>query len=270
MTLYCEECKNAGRERQATFGYSMSIACKEHCKDGMINTAEKHKVCTCGSRKRKRYATGFNDRPSHCGGCRSETMFNVSNPRCRSNQNSVLCTQTANAKYDGYCTHCFANLFPDDARTPLIRKPSKEIRVAAHLMSKSDEWKHNRLLSVDMSGGCCATRRVIDLRRIVHGTMLCVEVDENQHRSYCSYDDFIRYNEFLADVTMRFVFIRYNPDPYKNSTNRRVDPPFEERMEKLERLIEKEIQDARQHDTEQYLVIRYLYYDEDQSDSSSM
>ena len=35
------------------------------------------------------------------------------------------CRQLGNRKYDGFCTHCFANLFPDDPKKPSIKKKQR-------------------------------------------------------------------------------------------------------------------------------------------------
>ena len=37
---------------------------------------------------------------------------------------------------------------------------------------------------VDLDGGCCATKRRIDLRKLINNTMLCIEIDEEQHKHY--------------------------------------------------------------------------------------
>ena len=39
------------------------------------------------------------------------------------------CRQRGNRKYNGICTHCFANLFPDNPKTETIKKKSKELQV---------------------------------------------------------------------------------------------------------------------------------------------
>ena len=43
------------------------------------------------------------------------------------------CRTKGNRKLNGFCSHCFANLFPDDPRTLTVKKKSKEIQVMTHL-----------------------------------------------------------------------------------------------------------------------------------------
>jgi hypothetical protein len=43
-------------------------------------------------------------------------MIDVKNPPCEHEG----CDTIVMNKYDGYCTHCFANLFPNDPRTAEI------------------------------------------------------------------------------------------------------------------------------------------------------
>ena len=65
-----------------------------------------------------------------------------------------------------------------------------------------------------MRGGCCATKRRIDLRKIINNTLLCIEVDEEQHKSYVKHDESNRYNDLFMDISGKYIFIRYNPDKF--------------------------------------------------------
>ena len=46
--------------------------------------------------------------------------------------------------------------------------------------------------------------------------MLCIEVDENQHKYYIKSDENNRYDDLFMDFSGKFIFIRYNPDKYKD------------------------------------------------------
>jgi hypothetical protein len=43
---------------------------------------------------------------------------------------------------------------------------------------------YNKPFYVDLEGGCCETKRRMDLRMLINNTMLCVETDEHQHKKY--------------------------------------------------------------------------------------
>ena len=44
---------------------------------------------------------------------------------------------------------------------------------------KYEGFKHDKSFDVDLEGGCCATKRRVDIRKLIGNTMLCIEVDEN-------------------------------------------------------------------------------------------
>ena len=90
----------------------------------------------------------------------------------------------ANRKYDYYCAFCFINLHPEDPRSIKIKGKSKELQVVIHVLSKYKDFIYNKPFYVDLEGGCCNTKRRIDLRTLINNTMLCIEVDESQHKNY--------------------------------------------------------------------------------------
>lgn len=93
------------------------------------------------------------------------------------------------------------------------------------------EWVWDKPLYVDFHGGCCPSKRRIDLRAIVDGTVLAIEIDENEHKAYSVEDEQARYNDLFMDFSGKYVFLRINPDEYidKDSGNK-IDPPFEQRL----------------------------------------
>ena len=52
-----------------------------------------------------------------------------------------------------------------------------------HVFSKYEGFKNDKPFYVDLHGGCCATKRRIDLRKRINNTLLCIEVDEDQHQN---------------------------------------------------------------------------------------
>jgi len=79
-----------------------------------------------------------------------------------------------------FCTHCFANTFPDDSKTEGISKKSKEIKIINHISTKYDGFIHDTPFYVDSENVCYSTKRRIHLRKLILNTMLCLEVDANQ------------------------------------------------------------------------------------------
>ena len=166
-----------------------------------------------------------------------------------------------NINYDNYCTYCFCHLFPNDKRTKNIRSKSKEIEVINHIcLTHVGKWYHDKPLYVNYENICCPSKRRIDLRQLIGNTMLCIEVDENQHKYYTTNDDFIRYNELLCDLTCKYIFIRYNPDKYKKNS-KVYNPNIKKRLEKLDRQIIKQIKRIKENKNKDLLEIIHLFYD---------
>lgn len=143
-----------------------------------------------------------------------------------------------------YCTHCFANLFKDDPRVSQMHKKTKETQWVNYIVTHLplEGWVWDRSIYVDFSGGCCATKRRIDLRIMIDHPdkglfWLGIEIDEHEHKSYAADYEESRYNDLFMDWSGRYVFVRINPDPYRDSEGKRHDPPFEERASQALDLI---------------------------------
>jgi len=95
-------------------------------------------------------------------------------------------------------------------------------------------WIWDKPVYVDFNGGCCTSKRRIDLRILVEHQIkglfwLCIgiKIDENQHKSYAANYEEERYNNLFVDFSGRYVFLRLNPDPYRVQYYK-VDQLFEE------------------------------------------
>ena len=88
-----------------------------------------------------------------------------------------------------------------------------------------------------------------------------IEVDENQHKYYNECNEEIRYNDLYMLHSGKFIFIRFNPDKYKNEKNKIVNPKMNERLHILKKEIEKQIERIINQENEELLEIIKLYYD---------
>jgi hypothetical protein len=140
-------------------------------------------------------------------------------------------------KYDGYCHFCFANLYPEHESSLFITRKSKELKVISYLLNILKEWIYDKGFYVDLEGGCCSTRRRIDLRYLYLNTMICIEIDENQHKNYIQINEEARYNDLFMDFSGKYVFIRYNPDEYKDENKIKQNPDFNIRMKILINIV---------------------------------
>jgi hypothetical protein len=243
---------------QPSFGLlnDESPSCCAKCKtDNMIDI--KSKKCPCGIRPN--FGLPNDKTPTCCSKCKLNNMINIKDKRCiaTDKDGNSYCNTFANPKYDNYCTHCFSNLFPNDERTPLIRKKSKEIAVRNFINEYFIEFYHDQPL---WTGGCdCTHRRRIDHRRLINGTLVCIGTDEFQHRSYDKYDEIIRYDDLMMIHGGKFIYIRFNPDSYKENGVKK-DPPMKERLEALKKEIEKQILRVENDDNIELLEIIHIYY----------
>ena len=190
-------------------------------------------------------------------------MIDIKHKRCKSNKEpyNIDCDTIGNSDYDGFCTFCFGNLFPDDPRTPKIHTKTKELKVVTHLCQIYDNLLYNKLIT----GQCkCPKRRFIDLHKIINGTMLAIEIDENQHKYYDDDDEKNRYDDIFLGWSGKSIWIRYNPDKYKDNNNRKRNPQFKKRMETLESEIKKQIERIEKYKNlknEDLCEIIELFYD---------
>ena len=120
---------------------------------------------------------------------------------------------------------------------------------------------HDKPLYVDLKGGCCNSRRRIDLRKFIISTLLGVEVDEDQHKRYNKQDELNRYDNLFMDFSGKYIFIRYNPDKYKDDKGIIRNPSFKTRMKVLINEIEKQIKRIENGENKELVEIIYLYYD---------
>jgi len=267
LNKMCEDCTQQLVDSQKSqlcecgkysrYGYKDSKA--THCDicklEDMVNLISQK--CFCGN---KYPSYGFKTR-THCLDCKEDGMKSLSGTDCKSG----VCEQVGSKKYDYYCTHCFSNLFPDDPRTQLIRKKSKEIKVVSYISQKIKGFIHDRPLYVDLKGGCCNSRRRIDLRRLIGNTMLCIEIDEHQHKYYNKQDELDRYDNLFMDFSGKYIFIRYNPDKYKVKSGnnfKNKNPTFQTRMNTLEAEIKYQIANIINEENTELITISKLFYDQ--------
>lgn len=112
------------------------------------------------------------------------------------------------------------------------------------------------------TGNCdCSHRRRIDFRKLIGNTLLCIEVDENQHKQYEKGYEEIRYDDLFMIHGGKFIFIRFNPDKFVNCFGTKKEVCMKRRMEYLYVEIEKQIERINNEENKELLEIVYLFYD---------
>lgn len=249
--------------KQTSFGEpgKKSTACAK-CKTKEM--VEINGLCPCGTHAC--FGMPGTTKTLACTNCKTEEMVDIRNKRCNANGKGIYCPQQGNRNYDGFCTHCFANLFPCHPKTVTIRTKSKELKVVSHLVANDKAWICDKPLFVDLNGGCCPSKRRIDLRKLIGNTMLCVEIDEGQHkdRIYVKEEkEGTRYNDLFMDFSGKYIFIRYNPDMYTDGSGKKKNPHFATRMAALEKELEAQLQRINEGKNSELLEIIHLFYDEE-------
>ena len=227
--------------------------CSNHKECGMVNV--KSKTCEySGCKTQPTFNFLQETHGKFCGSHKEIGMLNVKN-KCKSN----LCLGTSrNIKYKGYCAHCYQYLFPTDPLTYQIRCKTNEICVRDYLNANFEGFQHDKPL---FTGNCdCTHRRRIDHRFLIGNTLLCIETDENQHKSYDKKDEEIRYDDLYMLHSGKFVFIRFNPDKYINKNNKSVNPMLYTRLPILKKEIEKQMERITKEKNIELLEIIKLYY----------
>ena len=297
---YCASCREndminvkdkpckCGKSSKPSFNYEglRPEYCSKCMTNSMINVT--HKLCNCGKSQpsfnyegitpkycklckkpdmimiRKRLCINckekqatynlFGEKARYCNQCKTSDMINIID-KCK----NELCISTGNVKYKYYCTFCYQHLFPDDEATKNIRLKTKENYVRDFLKETFEGFIHDIPL---WSGNCdCSHRRRIDFRKLIGNTLLCVEVDEFQHKRYKEKEEEIRYDDLFMLHGGKFVFIRFNPDKFVNQNETEKNPYMKLRMETLKNEIYKQISRINNDENTELLEIVYLFYD---------
>ena len=237
-------------------GKKERICCGDCKTDSMINVH--HHKCPCGTRP------NFNE-PNEtkgicCVKCKTVTMVDVVNIKCPGGI-GFTCPYSHRGKeqYRGHCVHCFRQNFPMDPLTLKIRCKTKEIMVRDFINIHFSGFQHDKTME---TGNCeCSNRRRIDHRKLICGTLLAIETDENQHKSRYYMDDETRDNDLFMAYSGKWIYIRFNPDNYVDSKGKPRKTPMKSRLETLKTEIDRQIQRIERNENTALVERIYLFYD---------
>lgn len=237
----------------------IGLYCNQHKKEKMINVIDKR----CSEQNCKIINPKFNYKNEkvgiYCNQHKKEKMINVIDKKCP-NCIDWIDSQRANKKYKNYCTRCFQQLFPNDPLTFQIRCKTKEIATRDYINANFDGFVHDKPLFIEKCN--CVQRRRIDHRKLIGNTLLCIETDEFKHNHYDPKDEEDRYHDiYVGAHSGKLIFIRFNPDSYKDKNNKRKNPSIAIRLLRLEKEIEKHIKRIENGENKELLEIIKLYYD---------
>ena len=196
--------------------------------------------CICKHNKRRSQCADsggcaicdHNKQKPYCLDCNGSQICKANGPPHNSG-----CRTRANQILDRFCAHCFANLFPDAPSTLTIGRKYKQLQVVAHIASTYDGFVHDRSLYVDLEGGCASKKRRIDVRKLINNNMLCMEIDEAQRKRYLKQGEEHQYDDLFMYISGKYIFIMYNPDPYKDADDKKRNQKNDTKMALLEQLL---------------------------------
>jgi hypothetical protein len=106
----------------------------------------------------------------------------------------------------------------------------------------------------------CTNRRRIDHYIALGNTIIAVETDEHQHKSYePSYDE-IRYNDLYMHFSGKWIFIRFNVHSYLDNGKTKLTK-LDQRLQVLKDEIDFHILRATNGTNKELLEVHKLFYD---------
>ena len=240
-------------------GQTSAICCVSCKIETMVNVISKR--CKCGK------AQPLFSEPNQasaicCASCKTDTMVNIIDKRCLGliNNNEPCPYNTkANPKYKNYCIECYRRNFPLDPLTFQIRSKTKEIAVRDYINANLEGFQHDKPLSTSHCE--CNIRRRIDHRKLINNTLLVIETDENQHKSYDQMNEETRYDDLYMAFSGKWVYIRFNPDKYVSKNGKNKNPMISTRLPVLLDEIKKQIWRIQTEQNSELVERVYLFYD---------
>jgi len=236
-----------------------ALFCKQCSTKDMVDITSP-KCITCNKKRPLYNLPG--KKALFCRGCSGLSMTNVHNKKCIGQ--SGKCEQwVGSRKYGKYCAFCFVNTFPDNLKSKKAYIKSKELKVRHFINEHFDGFIHDKPLIIDHCD--CTIRRRPDHYKLINNTMLCIETDENQHKSYDEMDKETRYNDLFMAHSGKWVYIRFNPDSYNITVDNKLtrrNPLIKTRLDVLKQEIKKQIKRINNEENKNPVDIVYMYYDE--------
>ena len=252
-------CNYQNCRKRASYGVKQDepLRCKLHKENMKLSSL----ICQCG--KSQPY---FNEpgetTPICCSSCKTDTMIDIKNKKCQGIINDAgICPfdKRGNKKYKNYCIECFRRNFPLDPLTFQIRSKTKEIAVRDYINANFEGFQHDKIMTTSHCD--CSIKRRIDHRYLINNTLLVIETDENQHKSYDKMDEETRYDDLYMAFSGKWIYIRFNPDKYINKTGTRKNPTIANRLYVLKDEIEKQMKRIENDENTELVERIYLYYD---------
>lgn len=260
--IRCTDCKEGGMEnvvsprcladgctkkRQYNIEGEPPMWCAVHAKAGMISLITR---CQCGTMATYGY---LGKQPEACARCRKRRMVFKPRKRCEEcqkdfamygpsvykrvhcsmcrieesdrefvNQRCIQCNEIDVVSNEGLCYTC------DPVNFYIFRK-ARELEVKAWLDANGLQ---DHIYDRTLDGGECTKQRPDFIFECVTHKLI-LEVDEDQHRDYEPGCDYTRMCNIAQANGMPTIFIRYNPDGYRDASGKKQDDTTYRRRQTL-------------------------------------
>jgi hypothetical protein len=285
-------CTHPACSTRASFGTTKPIHCKKHRLPNDTDLVTR--LCPCG--KVPHFGIPNTKTALACKYCKTKEMVDLRANRCKCSRKVVAsfgypnkratcckfckrpnmkdtvslkcpdCTDTdyphqGCKKCRGYCSSCFSKRFPDDPVTRNLRKHVKEFTVRKYIDENFTDFTHNQPVCHHTEG----RQRYVDHIWRHGNALLCVETDENQHRSYGFQNELDRYVDIHLNygTEKRIIWLRFNVD-YWYEKGKKKDMPLKERLPVLKEAIIS-LQERIKRDEDLIMCdVKALFYDDDE------
>ena len=181
--------------------------------------------------------------------------------RCKGMDETEICPFGHQGQYfrQMRCSECFQRAFPHLAAKRKMQVRSKELKVKFYIEKNYNGFLHDKAIWTNHCD--CSVRRRIDLRKTFGNTMLCIEIDEEQHKTYDEKDQEARLNDLYMAQSGKFIYIRINPDRYKNHDGIKRNPKLEDRFPRLKQEVDKQVKRINDEANTELVEEVYLFFD---------
>ena len=198
------------------FGLSTDTKAKycNSCKTpDMINIVSPK--CVCG-KAIPYFGLPTDTKATCCASCKSPDMIDIKNPKCI----QPFCDKYQ--QIDKYCVWCFYAINPNDNRCKRIKIKENEVKKFIQDNLRGLQFIYDEPLK---GNGLCFNVRPDVMLHLNHHTLI-VEVDENQHKFYETSCDEARTHKIQEALNRPIIIIRFNPDSYIDSDNKKIQSCF--------------------------------------------
>ena len=239
------KCKAEGCKTRASYGIPCNLPsrCAVHKEDGMIiRPRGKCRIKDC-----KEIATHGTHKPIHCENHKTDNDVDLVERKC------TKCG-SIDIIINGLCVNiCGLTEIHKELKKHQKIKEKRVVIVVTAGYRKPTEY--NVRVNRDC-GGVNSEEKEIGFDNKTH--IVFLEVDENRHKSYCELGEINRMkNIYMNEGGIPIVFIRYNPDNFKDENNKTIK--FSQA--KREELLIKWLKYYEKNGVKHNLSVNYLFYD---------